>query len=180
MSHFETALKHTLGIEGAYSDHPADSGGATMYGITEALARRYGYQGPMHRLPLSEATRIYRAAFWDALHLDEVATLAPQVAYEMFDSAVNVGTDRAVRWLQRALNVLNQQGRLYADLTEDGDLGPKTLAALQAYLWHRGTDGERVLLRALNSLQGAFYIELAERRQKDEVFVFGWLLHRVT
>ena len=33
--------------------------------------------------------------------------------------------------------------------------------------------------RALNCLQGAFYIELTERRQKDERFAYGWLLNRV-
>jgi len=36
-----------------------------------------------------------------------------------------------------------------------------------------------VLCRALNCLQGAYYIELAERREKDERFVYGWLKNRV-
>lgn len=51
MTPFEEALKHTLGIEGEYSDHPSDSGGKTRYGITEAKARAWGYDGPMSARP---------------------------------------------------------------------------------------------------------------------------------
>ena len=50
-------------------------------------------------------------------------------------------------------------------------------AAEDEFVWV--LDGEVVLVRALNSLQGAFYVELAEKRQKDEAFVYGWLLNRV-
>ena len=35
---FNTLLKH----EGGFSDHPADPGGKTRYGITEAVAREVG------------------------------------------------------------------------------------------------------------------------------------------
>jgi len=35
------------------------------------------------------------------------------------------------------------------------------------------------MVLALNCLQGAFYVELAEKREKDERFVYGWLLNRV-
>jgi hypothetical protein len=36
-----------------------------------------------------------------------------------------------------------------------------------------------VMLKTLNCLQGARYIELAEHRQKNEEFVFGWIRARV-
>ena len=36
-----------------------------------------------------------------------------------------------------------------------------------------------VMLRMLDAQQGAFYMDLAERRPKDERFVYGWFLHRV-
>ena len=87
-----------------------------------------------------------------------------------------MGIGRAAEFLQRSLNALNNQGKLYADLVVDRDLGPSTLYALGAFMKHRE---EVVLYRALNCLQGAFYIELSERRQKDERFVYGWLLNRV-
>ena len=57
-----------------------------------------------------------------------------------------------------------------------GGSGTVTLRAFGGYL---GTRDDDALVRALNCLQGAFYVELAERREKDERFVYGWLKHRV-
>ena len=37
--------------EGGYVDDISDSGGETKYGITEEVARRYGYDGKMIDLP---------------------------------------------------------------------------------------------------------------------------------
>lgn len=167
-------------IEGGYSNDAADSGGETMYGITVAVARANGYTGPMREMPRSLAESIYAARYWDALRLDEVAALSEPIAAELADTGVNMGVGVAATFLQRALNVLNKGGGLYADLKVDGGVGPATIAALTAYLKARRNDGgEKVLLRALNALQGARYVELAERREKDETFVFGWFLNRV-
>jgi len=85
----------------------------------------------------------------------------------------------AGKYLQRSLNALNQRGTFYSDVPVDGDVGPVTIAALRTFLRLRGVPGTTVLLRALNALQGAFYIELAERREKDEDFVYGWLSNRI-
>ena len=176
---FETAFDQVLGKEAGFSDDPRDSGGQTKYGITEAVARAFGYAGPMNLLGLDQAKAIYRSRYWDALQLDQVASAAPAVAGELFDTAVNQGTDQAATFLQRALNVLNKEGSWYPDVKTDGRIGPMTIAALREYMRRRGAEGQVVLLRALNALQGAFYVELAERRAKDEAFVYGWLLNRV-
>ena len=53
------ALDHLIGLEGDFVDDPADSGGATRYGVTEAVARAEGYRGPMARLPRPTAESIY-------------------------------------------------------------------------------------------------------------------------
>lgn len=179
MTPFERALQHTLGIEGGFSDDAADSGGATRWGVTEAVAREFGYQGEMKDLPLEFAAGLYRQKYWDLLHLDLVAALNEQVATELFDTAVNTGVAFAGKSFQRVLNVLNREQADYEDIAADGLIGPATLRAFRAYLNKRGIAGVRVIFSALNCLQGAFYIELAERRSKDEKFVYGWLNNRV-
>ena len=56
-------------------------------------------------------------------------------------------------------------GNDYPDLTPDGRIGPATLAALDTFLTTRGrNNGNAVLLRALEALQGERYLRLAERR----------------
>jgi lysozyme family protein len=108
-----------------------------------------------------------------------IGTSCARVADELFDTGVNQGTVAAGQYLQRSLNALNQRASLYADIPADGDVGPMTIAALRAFVSRRGAQGTTVLLRALNALQGSFYIALTERRSKDEDFVYGWLLNRV-
>jgi lysozyme family protein len=181
MSNFEEAFTKVVGIEGRYSNNPNDSGGETMFGITIAVARAYGYMGPMRSMPLAVAHEIYRKRYWDKLRLDEVANISgARIADELFDTGVNRGTANAGKYLQRSLNAMNQRGAYYADVVADGDVGPMTIAALREYMKRRGAQGATVLLRCLNALQGADYIDLAEQRQKDEDFVFGWILNRVT
>lgn len=179
MTPFEKGLKHTLGIEGGYADDPRDSGGKTRYGITEGKARAFGYAGAMHELPLELAVRIYREDYWDIIRLDRVAEMSEGVALEMFDTGVNCGVGVPVKFLQRLLNIFNREQRDYPDITVDGLIGHNTLAALRAFLTRRGKLGSDVMVEALNSLQGAFYTELAERRPKDEAFTFGWFANRV-
>lgn len=176
---FDACFARVLGVEGDFSDDPSDSGGATRYGITEHVARSNGYTGDMRELPLDVAKRIYRREYWDRLSLDAVALLSSRIAEELFDTAVNCGQGVAGTWLQRCLNVLNREQKDYADLVVDGAIGSRSVEALGAYLAHRKPHGERVLLRALNALQGAHYIVLAEKRVKDEAFVNGWFLNRV-
>ena len=176
---FEAALAHTLAIEGGYSNHPSDTGGKTNWGITEAVARRHGYKGDMKALPKMTAVTIYRKDYWDALHLDSVVAHSRAIALELFDTGVNMGPGKAAEFLQRSLNALNAQGKLYADIKVDGSIGLATLHALDDYFAKRAHYGEIVLLRALEALQGARYIELAEGRQANEDFLFGWLRTRI-
>jgi lysozyme family protein len=176
---FDHSIKEVLAAEGGYVNDPRDSGGETNFGITVAVARAFGFTGPMRDMTRDQAKAIYKARFWDALRLDDISALSEAIAIELFDTAVNQGTGRAGEYLQRALNVLNNGGQMYRDIPVDGRVGPMTVACLREYLGNRGVRGELVLCRALNSLQGAFYITLAEQRAKDEAFVFGWLLNRV-
>lgn len=176
---FDTCVERVLGVEGSYVNDPNDSGGETNWGITVAVARAFGYTGAMQMMTRDQAKAVYRRRYWDSLCLDDIYVIAPAIAHELFDTAVNRGVETAGKYLQRCLNVLNKGGTLYGDVSVDGRIGPMTVAALREYLSARGKQGEVVMLRALNALQGADYIFLAEARPKDEAFVYGWLLNRV-
>ena len=165
--------------EGGYVNHPADRGGPTRWGITEAVARAQGYAGPMRDLPRAEAANIYRRVYWQRPAFDRVAARAPRIAAELFDTGVNMGTAIATGFLQRALNALNRTARDYPDIAVDRAIGPRTLSALDGFLKARGKGGETVLLRAMEALQGERYIALAERRPSQEAFLYGWLANRI-
>lgn len=179
MEDFKKALIELLGIEGTYSNHPSDSGGKTMYGITLYLARKYNYHGAMESIPMSLVETIYLREFWMPLMLSEIKDISPAIVSELFDTGVNQGSARAAEYLQLCLNALNRQQKDYKDIKVDGFVGDKTLNALRFFIKKRGAKGELVLLRALNCLQGAHYIKLSQSRKKDEDFVFGWLLNRI-
>ncbi len=172
-------IDELIAREGGYVNHPADRGGPTRWGITEAVARAQGYAGDMRRLPRETAAAIYRRRYWLRPGYDRVAELAPRVAAELFDTAANMGPLIATGFFQRALNALNRGGRDYPDLVVDRAIGPRTLAALAAFMKVRGAAGEEVLLKALNALQGERYIALAESRPANEAFLYGWLAGRV-
>lgn len=165
--------------EGGFVDHPADRGGATNWGITEAVARAHGYAGPMALLPRGEAAAIYRRLYWLRPRFNQVARRAPRIAAELFDTGANMGPGVAATFLQRALTALNRNGSHYPDLTPDGRIGEQTLAALDSFLDCRGAGGETVLLRALEALQGERYLRLAEKRPANEAFLYGWLANRI-
>jgi lysozyme family protein len=175
----EALLDELIEREGGFADHPADRGGPTRFGITEAVARAHGYGGAMPALPRDEAVAIYRRLYWLRPRFDAVAERSPALAAELFDTGANMGPAVAATFLQRALTALNRNGQDYPDLVPDGRVGPRTLAALEAFLKLRGGSGETVLLRALEALQGERYLRLAERRPANEAFLYGWLANRI-
>ncbi|GDT12293.1 TPA: glycoside hydrolase family 108 protein [Escherichia coli] len=168
-----------LGKEGGYVNHPDDKGGPTKWGITEKVARAHGYQGDMRDLNRGQALEILEADYWYGPRFDHVATLSPDIAAELCDTGVNMGPSVATKMLQRWLNVFNQKGMLYPDIVADGGIGPRTINALRSYLTNRGRDGELVLVKALNCTQGERYLMLAEKREANESFVYGWMKERV-
>ena len=165
--------------EGGFVDHPADPGGATRWGITEAVARQDGYTGLMRVLSRARAASIYRRAYWLRPAFERVGERAPALAAELFDTGVNMGPQVATAFLQRALNALNRGASDYPDIAVDGAIGPRTLAALDGFLRRRGRGGETVLLKAVEALQGERYLSLAERRPANEAFLYGWLANRI-
>ncbi|WP_338126677.1 glycosyl hydrolase 108 family protein [Sphingomonas paucimobilis] len=82
-------IDELIGREGGYSNHPADKGGATRWGVTEQVARAYGYIGDMRAYPRGNAIDTYRNAYWLDPGIAKVATRYPAVGVELFDIAVN-------------------------------------------------------------------------------------------
>jgi lysozyme family protein len=172
-------IDELIGREGRYSANPNDAGGPTMWGITEAVARKQGYTGLMRDLRRDLAMRIYRREYFETPGFDKVYAVSQPIAEEMFDTGVNMGISLPGPWLQRILNALNNHGKDYPELGVDGKIGPATIGALRDLLSRRGAEGEKVILRALNCQQGVRYLDITEAHEKNEDFYFGWLLNRV-
>jgi lysozyme family protein len=102
---FGRALPLVLKHEGGFSNHPADPGGATMKGVTQATyndwRRRWGKpQQSVRLITDAELKAIYKAGYWDTVNGD---TLFSGVDYAAFDAAVNSGPGAAEKWLLRAV-----------------------------------------------------------------------------
>jgi lysozyme family protein len=175
----EKMLDELVGKEGAYSNHASDRGGETMWGVTIAVARAFGYAGMMAELPQATAREIYRTRYWTHPRFNEVAAIDLPLGEQLFDIGVNMGQGQAGKFLQRALNVLNRQAKDYPDITADGAIGNMTLAAMNSYIDKRGADGRAVLRQMVNSQNSVRRIEIAERDVQQEDFQHGWQFNRV-
>jgi lysozyme family protein len=172
-------INDVLDLEGdRFTDDPADRGGPTRWGITEAVARANGYTGDMRTLPRDVAFGIYRRRYVIEPRFSDVMALDPSIGAELVDTGVNMGQDVAAAFLQRWLNAFTD-GRRYASLKVDGNIGNITLDALRAFLRWRGPMGTTALLRGLNGSQSARYLDLTERDPSQRRFAFGWISNRV-
>lgn len=116
MSSFDDAFDALMGNEGKFVDNPKDPGGATMWGVTERVARACGWTGAMKDLPRDTAKKFAKWLYWDPLKCDEYDT---RVAFQIFDANYNGG--HPVIWMQGA-----------AGVKVDGLIGPATVAAVKA------------------------------------------------
>ncbi len=118
---FERALAFVLSQEGGYSDNAKDPGGATNLGITRATLSKWRGRKVTREegqsLSRREAASIYRQEYWQRCKCDQ---LPPALAFLMFDTAVNQGVSRAIKFLQRSIGT-----------KVDGIIGPNTLEAVR-------------------------------------------------
>lgn len=119
---WDEALAHILKYEGGYVNHHADPGGMTNLGVTkrvwEEWIGRPATEADMRSLTPEMVAPLYKKRYWDAIRGDD---LPSGVDLCVVDCAVNAGPGRAARFLQQAIGV-----------TADGQIGPKTIAAVTA------------------------------------------------
>lgn len=131
MRSVETIADEIIDREGGFVNDPDDPGGATKYGVTIHTMRRLGLDlDGDGRVTVSDVRRITkrtaRKIFVDHyFHRPRIASLPEQLQASVFDMYVNAGSN-AVKILQRLLNKMGQ------DLSVDGAIGPKTIAAADA------------------------------------------------
>lgn len=121
---FDKCFTLLLGSEGGFTDDPRDRGNWTTgeIGKGNCSGTKWGIAAasyPTLNIPAltqDQAKDIYKRDFWNPLSLDNVD---PEVAFQIFDAAVNHGIKRAIKLSQIALS-----------LKDDGVVGPMTKKAI--------------------------------------------------
>lgn len=141
----------------AYTDHPADRGGPTMYGVTLAILRAFHKRRQWKGIPTAadlqlltetRARAIYLDEYIDGPGFDQISS--DELRALVVDSAVQHGQDNATVFCQKALAMLGRE------VMVDGKFGPKTAAAVNA-------EPVRVLFARILALRCAFYGQLITR-----------------
>lgn len=185
MADFSGPFKVVMEHEGEYSFDKEDRGGETYKGIARVIHPNWdGWPKidawkaagkPANGLKGDTVLQkniydFYKLMYWDVISGDQIPSQA--IAAEVFDIGVNMGYRIGGMFLQRGLNLLNREGRLFADLKVDGSIGPATISAMSKL---SKDDVEITLVKLLNIMQGARYIEICEKNPTQEVFIRGWL-----
>lgn len=192
MADFATAYSLLAPYEAGYVDDADDQGGETIDGIArvhhpawpgwpliDAYKRAASDARPFLLTPAQWSTLrplivdFYRAEFWDRLRGTDLASQA--IADELLEAAVLLGRDRAVRFLQIALNLANDRARRWGELVVSGQVDADTVEAVRAAL---RTRRDHYVVTLQNIQQGAHFIARYQARPVNEKFI-GWL-NRVT
>lgn len=156
---YDAALPFVLRWEGGFVDHPKDPGGRTNKGVTQ---RVYTAWRARHGLPAedvkhitdAEVKVIYESDYWLPPRCD---VLPARLDLVQFDTAVNMGVGRAVRFLQTAVGC-----------GVDGQFGSGTAQAVA------GCDPRSTLARYCEARE-AFYRRLVAKNPDLGVFLKGWM-----
>lgn len=170
MATFADAIETILAHEGGWAEHPNDPGGATNFGISLRWAKQQGMEvdidmdgdvdaDDIRKLPREEAINLYRKFFWSPFY-EQISS--QDIATKVFDLRVNAGASQAHIVLQRACKAAG------APITEDGLIGPGTIAACNK-------SHPQAVLAAFRSEQAAFYRVLVAQKSSFSPFLNGWL-----
>jgi lysozyme family protein len=146
---FDECLKMLLHHEGGYVNHPKDPGGETNLGVTKRVYEKWGGTKDMKDLTVEDVAPIYKKEYWDRCKCDD---LEAGVDWAVFDWAVNSGTGRAAKAIQKICGA-----------TQDGAIGPKTLALI-------GTQNTQYVVEEFGKIRQQFY----ESLKTFDTFGKGW------
>lgn len=163
----EQMIGDVLRREGGYVNHPADRGGPTNFGITQAtlsawLGRPAGVED-VKALDEATAREIYEVRYLTGPRID---TLPARVVPFAFDAAINHGPRNAVRMLQR---VVNEAGFGPGDV--DGVVGPQTRRLAE----QADAAMDDFLLAALVEERRNVYRRIVAAEPSQAVFLDGWM-----
>lgn len=182
---FDIAYEKIMHHEGGYINDIDDYGGETYKGISRRYHpkwsgwtiidqmkkhKNFPYNLKDSNILNSMVKDFYKEKYWDQFLGDDIKS--KNISIELFDISVNMGVNRAVKFLQKSLNLLNRNQTFFDDLVEDGIMGKNTITALNTYLWN---DEEHYLLKLINIFQGNHYIEFMTKNPKQEKYARGWL-----
>lgn len=187
MANFDEAFKLTLHFEGKYVNDPADLGGETYCGISRIFHPNWiGWtdvdtsKKKNNNFPKcldfikslnSSVKNFYYYNFWNSFLGDKLSN--QKLANKLFDISVNMGVNRAVKFLQTSLNTLNKNEELYSDLVEDGFFGSLTFKTIE--LFYDKSRYPDNLVKAITILQGYRYLNNARKSPIQERFMDGWI-----
>jgi len=157
-ANFDMSFDRVIQSEGGYVWDRDDAGGETNLGVTigawGAYLGRAIQPGEMVKLTKSDVKPFYKAMYWDKVKGDD---LPAGVDYAIFDFAVNAGTGRAAKFLQRAVGAV-----------DDGVIGSGTLGLVAK------ADPTKLLNNFADQKQ-RFYNGLATTNPTQQKFLKGWL-----
>jgi lysozyme family protein len=146
---------------GVITNDPSDSGGRTQYGISENAHPEAWEDG---EVTVPESHAIYLTKYVLPFQGIEDAQLLNQLV----DMGVPSGPTAAIKTLQQIVGV-----------NADGQLGPRTLAAVSNYpagkFFGVPVPGFVLLNLRFRDARTLFYAALAKRRPKDLKFLLGWI-----
>lgn len=157
---FDICVAKTLAFEGTFSNHKADHGGKTKFGITasclaEAKARAIvPFRLAIEDLSVAQAKTIYFRLYWNVAHCYE---LPAPLDLLLFDAYVNHRPGVAVQLLQEAVGA-----------TVDGIMGPETIAKAAAA-------NPREAIARFHRARATFYGAIVDNEPDQGVFLRGWL-----
>ena len=136
----ESSLKAILHHEGGYVNHPKDPGGETNLGVTKKVYEEYGGKKDMKDLVVADVAPIYIDRYWGKMKCDDLPSGAD---WSVFDWAVNSGTGRAAKAMQKIVGA-----------KQDGAIGPKTLQLI-------ANEDPEFLVERMYDLRQSFYEKLS-------------------